>query len=88
MNRYLAYSGGNIANGPALKQQFDNGNLKIFNRVGTSLHSRDHDQAQRQMVSIDNTVTGGKGILGALSEFDPDSSNIYVMGNKQPNILQ
>lgn len=40
------------------------------------------------MVSIDNTVTGGKGILGSLSEFDPNSTNIYVMGNKQPNILQ
>lgn len=60
MNRYLAYSGGNIANGPALKQQLDNGNLKIFNRVGTSLHSRDHNQAQIQMVSINNSVAGGR----------------------------
>lgn len=71
-----------------MKMVFDEGLLKIFNRVGTSNHSRDHNQAQQQIVSIDNTTTGGMGLLGKLSQYETNSSNLLVMGTKRPNILQ
>lgn len=58
MNPYIAYSGGVQANGSGMKQVYDAGYLRIFNRVGTPEHSRDHNQAQNQSTSFDNTVMG------------------------------
>ena len=53
MNNALAFSG---ASGPSLKSLYDSNNLRIFNRVGTFKHSRDHDAAQKQGTSYENTT--------------------------------
>ncbi len=82
LNPYLAYSGGNIANGPAFIDLLDQGYLKIFDRVGTPLHSRNHDEAQQKMASIDNTArnAAGIGIIGELTAYEPDALNTVVLG--------
>jgi hypothetical protein len=37
-----------------LKELYDNGELRVFNRTGTKDHSRDHDQASKAVQSCDS----------------------------------
>lgn len=52
MNTALAYGSG----GTGFKSLYDEGSLKLFNRVGTYQHSQDHDAAAKQMTSYNNTT--------------------------------
>ena len=54
MNRYLAYGSGEV---DSFKSLLDSGYLKIFNRVGTPMHSQDHDAAARQIASYGSTTS-------------------------------
>lgn len=51
MNTALAYG-----SGVGFKSLYDEGSLKLFNRVGTYRHSQDHDAAAKQMTSYNNTT--------------------------------
>lgn len=87
MNSALAYgSGGTI---PSLKSLYDSNNLRIFNRVGTSNHSRDHDQAQKQIASYGSTtVDDADGVFGQLIRYEPNSENTISLSGKRPNVFR
>lgn len=64
MNNAIAYGSGGA---PSLKSLYDSENLRIFNRVGTTNHSRDHDAAQKQIASYSNiTDMEADGVFGHL----------------------
>jgi len=54
MNSALAYGSGG---GPGFKSLYDQGYLKIFNRVGGYKHSNDHDAATKQITSYDSSTS-------------------------------
>lgn len=54
MNSALAYGSGG---GPGFKSLYDQGYLKIFNRVGGYKHSNDHDAAAKQITSYDSSTS-------------------------------
>lgn len=86
MNNALAFSG---VNGPSLKSLYDSNNLRIFNRVGTFQHSRDHDAAQKQITSYSNTtVYEDDGAFGHIIKTEADSSNTISLSGKKPNIFR
>ncbi len=65
------------------------GNLKVFNGVGGSWHSRDHDAAQRQMSSFsDTTDVYDEGIVGHLIRTERDSANAISLGAGSPNVYR
>ena len=53
MNNSLAYGSGG---GPGFKSLYDEGSLRIFNRVGGYRHSQDHDAAAKQISSYTDTT--------------------------------
>jgi hypothetical protein len=86
MNNALAYSG---VSGPSLKSLYDSNNLRIFNRTGTSKHSRDHDAAQKQSTSYSNTtVYEDDGAFGHIVKSEADGSNTISLSGKRPNIFR
>lgn len=86
MNNALAYSG---ANGVSLKSLYDSNNLRIFNRVGTFQHSRDHDAAQKQSTSYSNTTLyEDDGAFGHIIKSESDGSNTISLSGKRPNIFR
>lgn len=86
MNNALAYSG---ANGPSLKSLYDSNNLRIFNRVGTFQHSRDHDAAQKQSTSYSSTTTyEDDGVFGHIVKTEAEGSNTISLSGKRPNIFR
>lgn len=87
MNNALAYgSGGTI---PSLKSLYDSNNLRIFNRVGTTNHSRDHDQAQKKITSFESTTLSNvDGFFGRLITTEPLSENTISLSGKRPNVYR
>jgi len=86
MNNALAYSG---ANEPSLKSLYDSNNLRIFNRVGTSRHSRDHDAAQKQSTSYSNiTDYTDDGAFGHIIKTEAEGNNTITLSGKRPNIFR
>lgn len=86
MNNALAYSG---ANGPSLKSLYDSNNLRIFNRVGTPKHSRDHDAAAKQITSYSNTtLSEDDGAFGHIIKTEIEGSNTISLSGRRPNIFR
>lgn len=86
MNNALAFSG---ANGPSLKSLYDSNNLRIFNRVGTFKHSRDHDAAQKQSTSYSNTTEyEDDGAFGHIIKREAEASNTISLSGKRPNVFR
>lgn len=86
MNNALAYSG---TNGPSLKSLYDSNNLRIFNRVGTFKHSRDHDAAQKQSTSYSSTTLyEDDGVFGHIVKAEAEGSNVISLSGKRPNIFR
>ena len=68
---------------------FDSNNLRIFNRVGTPNHSRDHDQAQKQIASYGaTTLDDADGVFGQLIRYEPNSENTISLSGKRPNVFR
>lgn len=87
MNNALAYGSGGTT--PSLKSLFDSNNLRIFNRVGTPNHSRDHDQAQKQIASYGaTTVDDADGVFGQLIRYEPNSENTISLSGRRPNVFR
>lgn len=86
MNNSLAFSG---VIGPSLKSLYDSNNLRIFNRVGTFRHSRDHDAAQKQSTSYSNTTDSeDDGVFGHIIKSEAERSNTISLSGKRPNIFR
>ena len=87
MNNALAYGSGGTT--PSLKSLYDSTNLRIFNRVGTPRHSRDHDQAQKQIASYGSTTfDDADGVFGQLIRFEPNSENTISLSGRRPNVFR
>ncbi len=87
MNRAIAYDGSGTA--PSLKSLYDSNNLRIFNRVGTPKHSRDHDQAQKQIASYGSTTNeDADGVFGQLIRYEPNSENTISLSGRRPNVFR
>ncbi len=87
MNNAIAYASGGTA--PSFKALFDSGNLKIFNRVGTTKHSRDHDAAAKQIASYSNvTDAEADGVFGRLVKDSGNSTDAISLGNRRPNAFR
>jgi uncharacterized protein (DUF1501 family) len=87
MNSSLAYGSGGSA--PSLKSLYDSGNLRIFNRVGTASHSRDHDQAQKKIASYGSTtLSDADGVFGHIIGTEPNSENTISLSGKRPNVYR
>ncbi|MDD5213258.1 MAG: DUF1800 family protein [Candidatus Gracilibacteria bacterium] len=85
MENHLAYGAGGT-NG--LKELYDNGELRVFNRTGTKDHSRDHDQASKAVQSCDSfTQTNVDGSFGKFIKNEVPS-NTMVIGNSKPYALR
>ena len=62
--------------GPSLKSLYDSDNLRIFNRVGTFQHSRDHDAAQKQSTSYSSTTLyEDDGAFGHIVKTEAEGTN-------------
>lgn len=86
LNNALAYSG---TNGPSLKSLYDSNNLRIFNRVGTIKHSRDHDAAQKQSTSYTNTtVYEDDGVFGHIIKSESAWNNTISLSGRLPNVFR
>lgn len=86
LNNAIAYGSGGSA---SFKSLWDSNNLRIFNRVGTTNHSRDHDAAAKQIASYGNTTTAdADGIIGRLVKDDPNSVDAISLGNRRPNVFR
>ncbi len=85
MENHLAYwTGGNVW----FKSLFDTDNLKIFNRVWAKNHSRDHDQASKEVQSCDSfTSTNVDWSFGKFIKTEnPD--NTIVIWNSKPYVFR
>lgn len=68
---------------------YDSNNLRIFNRVGTIKHSRDHDAAQKQSTSYSNiTAYEDDGAFGHIIKTEAEGSNTISLSGKRPNIFR
>ncbi|GAB0174409.1 MAG: hypothetical protein HHAS10_02880 [Candidatus Altimarinota bacterium] len=86
MNSALAY-GNSGATG--FKDLYDQGYLKIFNRVGGYKHSNDHDAAAKQISSYDSTTSAfSEGVFGHLVKNELESSHTISLGAKLPNVYR
>lgn len=86
LNNAIAYGSGGS---PSFKSLWDSGNLRIFNRVGTTNHSRDHDAAAKQIASYNNTtVADADGVIGELVKTAASSTDAISLGNRRPNVFR
>jgi uncharacterized protein (DUF1501 family) len=89
MNNALAFgnSGGMIL--PGFKDLYDQGYLKLFNRVGGYRHSSDHDAAQKQIASFDSTTSNfAEGVIGRLVKDERESAHTISLGARLPNVYR
>ncbi len=86
MNSALAYSS---SGAPTFKALYDNGSLKLFNRVGAPSHSQDHDKAAKQISSYGSTTLGtAHGVFGELIQREFDSMHTISLGAKYPGVYR
>lgn len=86
LNNAIAYGSGMA---PSFKSLYDSNNLRIFNRVGTPKHSRDHDQAQKQMASYANTtIDDADGVYGQLIRYESSSESTISLSGRRPNVFR
>ncbi|NDK07809.1 DUF1800 family protein [Candidatus Gracilibacteria bacterium] len=70
-----------------LKPYYDNGELRIVNRVGAPSHSRGHDTAAIQVASQKALQTvGTPGLIGELIKNESNYLNNIVLGTSRPPI--
>jgi uncharacterized protein YgiM (DUF1202 family) len=85
MNSALAYSTGTTG----FKDLYDQGYLKIFNRVGGYRHSSDHDAAAKQISSYDSTTSSfAEWVFGHLVQKERESSHTISLGARLPNVYR
>lgn len=86
LNNSIAYgSGGNAS----FKSLYDSGNLRIFNRVGTDKHSRDHDAAAKQIASSSSTtVAGADGVFGHMIKQHLEDIDTISLTGRLPNVFR
>lgn len=86
LNNAIAYGSGGSA---SFRSLYDSGNLRIFNRVGTTKHSRDHDAASKQIASHSSvTDSDAEGVFGRLIKDSGNSVDTISLGNKRPNVFR
>ncbi|MDQ1343806.1 MAG: hypothetical protein QG650_526 [Patescibacteria group bacterium] len=86
LNNAIAYGSGGSA---SFKSLWDSNNLRIFNRVGTTKHSRDHDAAAKQIASYGNTtIPDADGVFGQLVKTAGNSIDTISLGNRRPNVFR
>lgn len=86
LNNSIAYGSGGA---PSFKSLWDSNNLRIFNRVGTTDHSRDHDAAAKQIASYGNTtLSDADGVFGRLVKDAGNSIDTISLGNRRPNVYR
>lgn len=86
LNNAIAYGSGGAA---SFKSLFDSNNLRIFNRVGTPKHSRDHDAAQKQITSYgDTTLSDADGVFGQMIRNHSDDMDTISLTGRRPNVFR
>ena len=70
------------------KKLYDDGNLKIINRVWTPYHSRWHDSASRKITSIDNTYKWTQWIFWDFIQNEDPSKTIVLDWGTKPSIFR
>lgn len=86
LNNSIAYGSGGSA---SFKSLWDSNNLRIFNRVGTTKHSRDHDAAAKQIASYNNTTDAdADGVFGRIVKNGGNSIDVISLGNRRPNAFR
>lgn len=86
LNNSIAYGSGGSA---SFKSLWDSNNLRIFNRVGTTKHSRDHDAAAKQIASYnDTTESDADGVFGRIVKNGGNSIDVISLGNRRPNVFR
>ena len=86
LNNAIAYGSGGSA---SFKSLYDSNNLRIFNRVGTPEHSRDHDAAQKQIASYDSTTfADADGVFGHMIKSHPEDMDTISLTGRRPNVFR